>query len=351
MQPAELDASLRRILHIPDLDLRVAREPELAMPLFAQLAELSEVAWNERSHEDDPTLTTARLITTRALYRLYRLRFYWGDDPSLYENESSLTLARLLSQLEWPWQRWLAARVPREGLDDSDAAGVLRTFARRDLTPSDSADARWLAEDMNRAGYRRLLEIASLHGLVEASPLSRAVAGAFGSVQVTLFRILMEEYGAGRAEKKHSAFFARMLQGEGLSPTPEAYFASVPWEVLSAINHAFYLTEYKRNYLRFCGAFTYTELSTPVSFRGYAAAAKRLGLSDGQRDYWSLHIREDERHGAWMVEEVALPLLERFPAHRREVLFGYAQQRLVEKLAGAATVRACRVAAHDVESP
>jgi hypothetical protein len=119
----------------------------------------------------------------------------------------------------------------------------------------------------------------------------------------------------------------------------------VPWQVLAAINHSFYLTEYKQNYLRFCGAFTYTELSTPVSFRGYAAAARRLGLSDGQGDYWALHVREDERHGAWMVEQVALPLLARYPRHCREVLFGYAQQRCVESLAGAATVRACQIAA------
>jgi hypothetical protein len=79
-----------------------------------------------------------------------------------------------------------------------------------------------------------------------------------------------------------------------------------------------------------------------VSFRGYAAAARRLGLSDGERDYWSLHIREDERHGRWMVDEVAAPLLERFPAQRGELLSGYAQQRIVEGDAAAATLAACR---------
>ncbi|WP_229456445.1 hypothetical protein, partial [Nostoc sp. CHAB 5715] len=27
--------------------------------------------------------------------------------------------------------------------------------------------------------------------------------------------------------------------------------------------------------------------------------------------YWELHIREDERHGRWMLDDVALPLAER----------------------------------------
>jgi hypothetical protein len=43
----------------------------------------------------------------------------------------------------------------------------------------------------------------------------------------------------------------------------------------------------------------------------YLAAAQRLGLSDDAAGYWELHIREDERHGRQMVEDVALPLVDR----------------------------------------
>jgi hypothetical protein len=136
-----------------------------------------------------------------------------------------------------------------------------------------------------------------------------------------------------------------MLAEQGMSAEPEAHFHVVPWEVLAVINHAFYLAENKRHYLRFCGAFTYTEVSTPASFDGYARAAKRLGLSDGCGDYWSLHVREDQRHGAWMIDDVALPLMQRFPERRQDILFGYAQQRALERMAGAATARACLEAA------
>lgn len=114
--------------------------------------------------------------------------------------------------------------------------------------------------------------------------------------------------------------------------------------MLGAINHSFYLAENKRHYLRFCGAFTYTEISTPAGFDAYAKAACRLGLSDGRNDYWSLHIREDERHGSWMVEEVAMPLLVQFPDQQQDVLLGYLQQREVEALAARATLRVCQEA-------
>ena len=334
-------STLRAFVQRSDLDDLI--DPALTAELD-RLRSASEHAWSAGADAQDGSVAEARLYTQRALYELNRLSFYWFDDPSHYVNEHSAVLRTLHEQLEPPWQAWLARAVPREDLEAEEPQAVLERWVERDLTESWSEAGEWFAREADLAGYRQLLQILSVNGLVEASQLSRVMGGAPHPVQSTLFRILMEEYGAGRPHKKHSHFFAAMLEEQGLSAEPEAYLSCAPWEVLSAINHSFHLTESRRTYLRFCGAFTYTELSTPVGFRGYAAAAKRLGLSDGHNDYWALHVREDERHGAWMVHEVARPLLTQFPAHARDVLFGYAQQRLVESMAGQAVYRACRSA-------
>ena len=53
------------------------------------------------------------------------------------------------------------------------------------------------------------------------------------------------------------------------------------------------------------------QVAGPSIYRVYLAAARRLGLSDDAAGYWELHIREDERHGRQMVEDVALPLVDR----------------------------------------
>lgn len=42
----------------------------------------------------------------------------------------------------------------------------------------------------------------------------------------------------------------------------------------------------------------------------YLAASQRCHLSDAASGYWSLHIKEDERHGRQMVDEVAVPLVD-----------------------------------------
>jgi hypothetical protein len=336
---------IRELIAIPDLDARVGLNPELLRGR-TEAAQKALYAWSSgRLDERDAELELARRDMQHGLYELNRLKLYWFDDPGRYSNEHSVVLAELRADLETPWQQWLLQQTADAATSAGDVVAAIRSRAALDATPSDTAERRWFGEEMDVGGYRRLLEIASLNGLVEASQLSRALGGSPSPVQSTLTRIFLEEYGNGRAEKKHSTYFARMLDEQGMDSTPEAYLGEVPWEVLAAINHSFHLAESKQLYLRFCGAFTYTEVSTPASFDGYARAAKRLGFSDGRDDYWSLHIREDQRHGAWMVDEVVVPLCERFPRHRREVLLGYEQQRFVESLAGAATTRECRAAA------
>jgi hypothetical protein len=341
---SEIHAVVNACVHQVGLDERASREPEWAEALRGRVSRASEQAWALDGPIEDWTRAPLRLDTQRALYAINRLNLYWCDGPEAYQNERSRLLADFRDLLEAPWQRWLARRMPADELEPSNAEKILRSWAKRDLTPHPTPDDAWIAEEMTADGYRRLLEIVSLNALTEASQLSRALGGAASPAQSMMFRILMEEYGAGRLEKKHSTHFARMLEAQGMSAKPESYFWRVPWEALSAINHAFYLAENKRFYLRFCGAFTYTELSTPVSFARYARAAARLGFSDGHGDYWALHVREDGRHGPWMLEQVALPLLQRFPERRRDLLFGYAQQRSVEAMAGVAVARACRAA-------
>ena len=45
--------------------------------------------------------------------------------------------------------------------------------------------------------------------------------------------------------------------------------------------------------------------------------------------YWELHIREDERHGRWMLDDVALSLAEQYPKNAWELLLGYDQEKLM----------------------
>jgi hypothetical protein len=327
---------------LKSLDERVAERPALTSEFERALDRALADAYGA---EAAPDAEAARLFTQRALYRVNRLKLFWYDDLSRYDNERSSYLRGVRDRIEAAWQPWELARLRAASPDGAEnVAAALKRRAAEDVAPQPSPDGRYFRERVGEAGYRRLLAIASLDGLVEASQLSRTLGGASNSVHAVMTRLLVEEYGGGRLARKHSSFFIRMLEEFGMSTEPEFYFDAVPWEVLAAINHSFLLSERKRFYLRYVGGLLYTEVSVPAGFENYRVAAERLGLSEAARGYWELHIREDERHGRWMLEDVALPLATLYPEHAGELVLGYDQQKLMSERAGAAVARAARAA-------
>jgi len=112
--------------------------------------------------------------------------------------------------------------------------------------------------------------------------------------------------------------------------------------VLATINHSFLLSERKQLYLRYVGGLLYTEISVPAAFDSYRIAAERLGMSKEARGYWELHIKEDERHGRWMLNDIALPLAEMYPAQASEIVLGYDQQKFMSARAAEATAQAVK---------
>ncbi len=286
----------------------------------------------------------AHRFLQRILYRINRLKLFWYDDLKLYENERSYYLQGIRDKIEGAWQTWETQHFDLFALKKLKVEESLREEARNDLHSKPSEVGLFFRDQMGKAGYRRLLEISSLDGLVEASQLSRMLGGVSNEIHATLTKLFLEEYGNGRLSRKHSTFFETMLNEFNMKTKPEAYIDTVPWEVLAGINHSFLLTERKRYYLRYIGGLLYTEVAIPSAFRNYSSAAKRLGFSESAMGYWELHIKEDARHGPWMLHDIALPLSERYPSDSWELVFGYKQQRLISERAGGAIARSARIA-------
>lgn len=316
------------------LDRHVASGQLDLAPLNAAVEHAIALAFgdgDDRVEERDE----AHLFLQRVLYRLYRLKLFWYDDLRNYVNERSTVLREIRDRIETPWQAW-ELRQLGEIESAGDFSEEITRRAARDLDPPIDEMGCYFRDRMGERGYRELLAIASLDGLVEASQLSRTLGGPGNPIHAVMTRLLTEEYGFGRLNRKHSSFFAAMLAELGMSTEPEAYLDRVPWEVLATINHSFLLSERKRHFLRYAGGLLYTEISVPAAFAPYRAAAQRLGLSPEATTYWDLHIKVDKAHGRWMLDDVALPLAQRYPEDAGEILLGYDQARLMGARAGSA---------------
>jgi hypothetical protein len=322
------------LVAMEDLDTKLDLNPARASEFEQTLSMAIRAAYgNDRSDEQ------AHRFLQRILYRINRLKLFWYDDLQNYTNERSLYLYSYRDQIESAWQRWELAQLDVAALQQLDVKQALIERTSADLNPPLSEGSRYIREEMTEAGYLHLLAIGSFDGLVEGSRLCYVLGGAANEVQCTLVRVLLEEYGNGRLSRKHSTFFAQMLAEFGMNTEPEGYFDLVPWEVLACDNHNFLTTDRKRYFLRYCGALTYFEVAGPAAYKNYLAAAQRLELSEAAMGYWELHIREDERHGRWMLDDVALSLAEQYPNDAWELLLGYDQEKLMGDRAARAVVR------------
>jgi len=333
---SHLDAFLKR----PDLDLWRRQQPCPTRRFDAAIDTALAAAYGD-AHGD----AAAHRLLQRTLYRINRLQLFWYDDLRAYQNERSPYLLSLRNRVEREWQRWELGQVDVQALRCEPVADGLRRRAAAEVNAPPSEAGRWFQNDASLPAYRHLVAIASLDGLVEASQLSRTLGGVTNDMHATMTRLLVEEYGGGRPARKHSEFFRAMLESLGMQTEPEAYRDLVPWEVLAAVNHSFLLSDRKRHFLRYVGGLLYTEVSVPSAFRPYVRAGERLGLPSIATTYWALHVKEDTRHGPWMLNDVALPLAKRYPEDAWELLLGYDQQRLLSARAGSATARAAAAVA------
>ena len=327
----ESEEAFTCLLQHDDLDRQISDTPECLEP-FEHALSLAMV----EAYQDEATSPNAHLFLQRILYRINRLKLFWYDDLENYSNEDSAFLFSVRTRIDTGWQDWEAKNIDIPSLKGLDVEIALRERTAEDLNPEPSQTSFFFCNDMSQIGYRRLLAITSLDGLVEASQLSRVIGGVGNEVQAMLTKILLEEYGGGKLARKHSSFFSAMLGEFGMNTTPEAYFEIVPWEVLANINHSFTICERKRNFLRYIGSLLYFEISVPAAFQNYKTAGERLGFSEKAIGYWDVHIKEDLRHGQWMLNEVALPLIRRYKDSAWEILLGYDQQRFLSTRASQA---------------
>jgi len=72
------------------------------------------------------------------------------------------------------------------------------------------------------------------------------------------------------------------------------------------------MTERKRYFLRYNGGLMYFEVAGPAACKTIAAA-QRLGLSESGDGLLGAAHQRNERHGRWMLDDVALPLAEQYP--------------------------------------
>lgn len=167
------------------------------------------------------------------------------------------------------------------------------------------------SSDPKRAAKMWLVQFAP-DFLSESSPMMKNVLGMYGPIQSEWFKILIDEYGYGVHEKKHSTLFEKTLESVGLNAEPHYYWQYYLASSLAANNYFHYLGSEHRYLFRYAGALAYTEAAL-VEFCERAVVLLN-DVFDGECDvdYFSEHCHIDEHHGRMALEKICLPLIDQY---------------------------------------
>lgn len=159
---------------------------------------------------------------------------------------------------------------------------------------------------------KMLLIQHALDFLPESSHMARYIKGDFGELQSAVFRVIIDEFGYGRHETKHSTLFKKTLASVGLKDNSHAYWMFYLNSTLLNNNFFHMLTRSQEMFFQYIGAIAYAE----NTFGPYCRKVKTL-LRDCYGDavdvsYYKEHEHIDYHHGIMTLKEIIIPAIEKY---------------------------------------
>lgn len=191
------------------------------------------------------------------------------------------------------------------------------------------------AGDPVAAAEQFLVQLSS-DFLTEASAMARNTLGNWGAPQSALFKVLIDEYGNGVHDVKHSTLFEKTLASVSLATGPHEYWQFFLPSSLSLLNYFHYISRNHLNIFKYAGAVYYTEATLASANRVQSRMLKQVFGDSVDTAYFDEHGHIDVYHGRMVVNELILPLLDRCgDTIIPDIIRGFEAFRLLQDLADA----------------
>ena len=198
------------------------------------------------------------------------------------------------------------------------------------------------------AHYRDFLLQSSADLLAEASASAFGVIGAFGAPQSALFRILIDEFGYGAHDRKHSVLYQAVMRDFGLCDAYGAYAPLFDTVSLELHNTVHWLFQNPRNVFLQAGFLLFAETAYQRSTADHFRYLRQFH-PDADARYFAEHAHIDVHHTRMVIDDVAGAYVARFGAEAgAEIVAGAELTRATFARAGAHLVAVSQAFAHAV---
>jgi hypothetical protein len=179
-----------------------------------------------------------------------------------------------------------------------------------------------------------LLMQHGLDFLVEASHMARYVQGDYGKLQSHLFRVILDEFGYGVHERKHSTLFKDTLRSVGLETNTHAYWLFYLNTTFLLNNYFHRITRQPEEFFKYLGAITLAENAFGPYCRHTAATLKKVHGDKVDLRYYQEHAHIDQHHGRMTLEDMLLPAIDLYGEEIiPDIVLGMEQTLYLQELA------------------
>lgn len=263
----------------------------------------------------------ASFTMNRALTAMYELDFMYLPEESkniveelkeVYNPALRKIACQLIPELEKRTLNFIQNEVKIEG---GWTKGKFLEYFSEKVTKADTMPASF-SLIRKHADKKELVNMLLMQHAVdflpESSHMARYLKGDYGSLQSAVFRVMIDEFGYGKHETKHSTLFKQTLASIGMQDNSHAYWMFYLNSTLLNNNFFHMLTRSPEMFFQYLGAIAYAE----NTFGPYCKKTKDL-LRDCYSDkidtsYYSEHDHIDGHHGRMTIEEIIVPAIEKF---------------------------------------
>ena len=319
----DFSETIRALIAHPDLETFFEEAPAVAEDLLRSADSIARRAYAAGDADALHQLHTA-------LYLLYEENLRPSGTRRVF-NQYNPQLIGVRNRLERHWEAFEMARIVIEPASVPVDPDAFRTYFKA-LCASHEMVGHRLFDFLGDAATREdligffLSDAAVIVRFCDLVVMS--MVGVDDEVRPELAENFWDEMGRGRFQERHVHLYRNLLEYAGVNVPGDSLMAEdfsdhLKWQGLAGYNLYLFLCLHRKNQFRSLGALGAAEMMDPDQYRKVLAGCRRVGLHDDDKlAYYTGHAEMDVAHGDGWCDNVLVPLVQRYPERRHEIVEG-----------------------------
>jgi len=311
----KLDTLFLQLIDSNDINSILELRPQLTQQLMRLASQASLAAFE---HHDDEAL---RQVHQTLFYAYHSHLAEPLSCSSRNQYHPVLLQVRTFLESQWLYSEKRRARTHALSLSAQNIIAELLLLWKNHAVSS-HALFDFLEHEANSQQLYYFFKSDSALNLLFFDLVAMTLVGSFPEARGEISQNLWDEIGQGSNEFTHVNLYKDLLHRRGIDLPDDHYTHLYDWQGLAGYNLFMMGGVTRCHYYKLIGMMAMTELLDPSQYEKLVNGSRRLGLSARDVHYYSEHISVDVDHADGWLNNVIVPVAQRYPQALEEIYFG-----------------------------